>query len=70
VPHPGHVSLDVFDAAGRHIRTLVDGTLAASQHTVIWDGRNDTGAVAAAGVYLYQLEANGRSETRRMVMVK
>ncbi len=70
VPQAGHVSLDVFDAAGRHVRTLVNDTRAASQYTINWDGRNDTGAVAAAGVYLYRLEANGRSAIRRMVLIK
>ena len=70
VPQAGHVSLKIYDAAGRHVRTLVDDTRAASQYTVTWDGRRDTGAAAAAGVYLYKLEANGRSQTRRMVMVK
>ncbi len=70
VPQAGHASLEVYDTAGRHVRTLLDQSLAAGAHTVTWDGRNDTGAVAAAGVYLYKLEANGSSETRRMVMVK
>ena len=70
VPQAGPVSLQVYDAAGRHVRTLVDDARAAGAYTVTWDGRRDTGEAAAAGVYLYKLEANGSSETRRMVMVK
>ncbi len=70
VPQAGHVSLKVYDAAGRHVRTLVDDTRAAGQFAVTWDGRRDSGAAAAAGVYLYKLEANGSIQTRRMVMVR
>jgi hypothetical protein len=70
VPQAGHVSLKVYDAVGRHVRTLVDETRSASQYTVTWDGQRDSGAAAAAGVYLYKLEANGSSQARRMVLVK
>jgi PKD repeat protein len=68
--HPGHVSLEVYDAAGRHVRTLVDDTRAASEYTVTWNGKDDAGAAVAAGVYLYKLDANGDTQTKRMVLVK
>lgn len=70
VAHAGHVSLEIYDAAGRHVRTLVDDTRAADEHTVTWDGRDDTGAAVAAGVYLYRLQAGDDARTRRMVLVK
>ena len=46
----------VYDAAGRHVRTLVDDTRAASEYTVTWNGKDDAGAAVAAGVYLYKLQ--------------
>ncbi len=66
----GHVSLKVYDAAGRHVRTLVDDTRASSEYTVTWDGRDDHGAAVAAGVYLYKLQTSDETQTRRMVLVK
>lgn len=67
---PGHVSLRVYDAAGRHVRTLVDEPRAAAEHVVTWDGKNDNGAAVAAGVYLYKLQTDRDVQTRRMVLVK
>ncbi len=68
--HAGHVSLKIYDAAGRHVRTLVDDTRSPSEHTVTWDGKDDTGASVAAGVYLYKLQTKEDTQTRRMVLVK
>jgi PKD repeat protein len=68
--HAGHVSLKLYDAAGRCVRTLVDDTRSAEEHTVTWDGRDDAGAGVAAGVYLYKLQTDDDSQTRRMVLVK
>ena len=56
--------------AGRLVTTLVDGHRGSGGHAVIWDGRDDSGRMSAAGVYLYRLEAANDVETMRMVLVK
>ena len=67
---PGRVQLMVFDAAGRRVRTLVDEERAAGSHDVTFDGRDDAGAAIASGVYFYRLDADGFSQTRKMVLLK
>jgi hypothetical protein len=64
------VTLGVYDAHGRHIATLLEGTLPAGTRAVTWNGRTDTGAVAPSGVYLYRLVAGGQVSARRMVLLK
>ena len=66
----GAATLRVFDTQGRLVRTLVDGPLAAGEQRVVWDGADGDGHRAASGVYFYRLEAEGRSATRRMVLLK
>jgi hypothetical protein len=75
IPSAGNVSLKIFDTAGRHVRTLVDGPRTAGRYAEPWDGRDSTGRPVAAGVYLYRLQAageGGRSvdETRKMTLLK
>jgi len=67
----GPTIIEVYNIAGRVVRTLLNTELAAgaSGH-VVWDGTNDGGERCASGVYFYRLSAPGYTETRKMVMLK
>ena len=64
------VTLNVYNVAGRRIRSLIHGTMPAGVHHVGWDGRDDRGSTVAMGVYLVRLEAEGQSLARRLVMAR
>jgi cytochrome c peroxidase len=65
-----NVRLVVYDAMGRSVRRLVDGaTQLAGPYAVVWDGRDDGGRPAAAGVYFYRLESGGNAATARTVKI-
>ena len=65
------VNLAIYDVAGQLVRRLVAAEVtAAGRHEVVWNGRDITGRVVAAGVYFYRLDAGAYSETRRMTLVK
>ncbi len=66
----GPVRLEIFDVRGQKIRTLVDGTLPAGQHTRTWHGRTDRGGRVASGLYFYRLQGDGFQQTRKMVVVQ
>jgi hypothetical protein len=65
LPQATDVSLDVFNATGQHVATLVSGHLEAGEHTAEWDA---TGF--ASGIYMYRLKAGAYSGTRKMVLLK
>jgi hypothetical protein len=62
--------LEVFDAAGRHVRLIVDEGLGPGEHEAHWDGRNDRGEAVSSGVYFYRLDAGEFSQTRALVHVR
>jgi hypothetical protein len=64
------VELDVFNVTGQRIRTLVNGHQMVGEHTVTWDGTDQSGASVASGVYLYRLRAGDFVNTRKMVLMK
>ena len=50
------VSLQVFDASGRVVRTLASGRTTAGTYTTAWNGRDDTGRELARGIYFVRLK--------------
>jgi hypothetical protein len=68
---PVHVSLVVYDAAGAHVRTLVDRDVAPDGvQRVEWNGRDDRGNPVASGVYFYRLTAGDFTRTNKLVLLK
>lgn len=65
-----HACVSVHDAAGRHVRTLVDASREAGRHTVTWDGRDANGRTMASGVYLVRFVAGASVQTRSVTLVK
>jgi hypothetical protein len=65
IPKSEEVSLKIFNTLGQEITTLVQTKLSAGTHAILWDASDKPG-----GVYFYQLKAGGRTEVRKMVLVK
>ncbi|MFO7653439.1 MAG: right-handed parallel beta-helix repeat-containing protein [Candidatus Krumholzibacteriia bacterium] len=71
LPRATPVWLDVYDLSGRRVRTLRSGDVEGpGRHTATWDGCDDRRRAAAAGVYLYRLQAGGFVEIRRMALLR
>jgi len=71
LPRPATVELRIYSAQGRLVRTLLAGEQRGEgPHQCTWNGRDDTGRPAAAGVYLYRLRTGDHTESRRMVLVR
>lgn len=70
LPERAKVSARVFDAAGRQVRTLRDGTLDAARHRIVWDGRDDSGRVTATGVYFVEVQVDARTFHRKVVRLR
>jgi hypothetical protein len=64
------VTLKVYTLTGQVVKTLVDDILEPGRYSVIWDGSNVSGSDVASGVYIYRLETNNFSITRKMILVK
>ncbi|MDM7917326.1 MAG: MXAN_6640 family putative metalloprotease [Candidatus Eisenbacteria bacterium] len=68
--HSGPVRLDIVDASGRHIDTILDGTMSAGEHQVYWRGTDESGRSVATGVYFYSLQMEGEKAVRKMLLVE
>jgi hypothetical protein len=70
VAKAGMVNLKVYNTKGQLVKTLVSAHQLAGKHTIVWDGTNDAGNLAASGLYLYRLETGKYSSTKKMMMMK
>ena len=66
LPTSSHVSLAVFDVAGRKVATLADQLYGAGEHTLTWDA-----AGHASGVYFYRMATEGDVvQTQSMMLIR
>ncbi len=70
LPQAGPATLDIYNAAGQWLCTLVEGDLASGYHEVMWDARNAAGFNVASGVYLAVLKVRDLRQTRSMTLVR
>jgi len=70
LPVDSEVTLDLYDVAGRRIRSLVGGPLRAGRHEVAWDGQDDAGRNVASGTYFARLTAAGVSRVKSVTLVR
>lgn len=67
---PGRVRVTIFDLTGRRIRTLMDEDMAAGPHARTWPGDDDAGRRVASGTYTIRLQAGGRTDQRKVLLLK
>jgi flagellar hook capping protein FlgD len=70
LPRAGPATLEIVDAAGRRMRTLVSGAVAAGWHEVRWDLADDAGRRVGPGVYLVRLRTEAGALTRKLLVVR
>jgi len=70
LPHNASVQLKLYDVSGRLVRSLVNETMLAGEHSVRWAGRDDAGKSVASGTYFMRLVADGETSVKSMVLVR
>jgi hypothetical protein len=65
-----NVRMRIFDLRGRLVRTLIEGTRGPGRHSVQWDGRDDRGEMVGSSLYVYRLDAEGFSSTKKMAILR
>ena len=65
VPKSGYISLKVYDLLGQEVATIFSGNQKAGNYVATFDGSD-----LASGVYLYKLESDKVSITKKFVLMK
>ncbi len=62
--------LCVYDLAGRLVRTLHSGELAAGRHQIAWNGTDNRGRTVGSGVYFCRLRVGEFEACQRMTVLR
>jgi hypothetical protein len=69
-PKAGKVNLSIYNVKGQLVKTLVNDNFTAGEHTITWNGNDNNNDSVASGIYFYKLNANGKSEMKKMLLMK
>ena len=68
--HDSAVTIEVFDVAGRRVRSLDAGRLEAGASQLTFDAFDDRGHALPSGVYFYRVHANDATVTRKILIAR
>lgn len=69
LPRSQRVTADVYDLRGRRVKGILAGVLAAGAQRLSWDGQDQAGARAGAGVYLVEIAGEGWSQSAKLTLL-
>jgi len=68
------VSLNIYNVRGQKVKTLINDNMQAGYHSIIWDGRDESGKSVTSGVYFssFDAENDGSDYTsiKKMILLK
>ncbi len=70
LPERERVTVRIYSAAGRLVRTLVNAPMDAGRHALSWNGTDRAGGRVASGVYFVKCQAGAMSATRKVMFLK
>ncbi|MBN1351130.1 T9SS type A sorting domain-containing protein, partial [candidate division KSB1 bacterium] len=69
LPISTSVRIDILNILGQRIRTLVNGKQHKGNHSVAWDGNDDSGRHLSSGIYYYIFKADEYEQTAKMLLL-
>ncbi len=71
IPMDSKVDLVVYNLLGQEVTRIFDHKLMrAGAHEIVWDGKDELGNSVGTGLYVYRLNAAGKSAAQKMMLLK
>jgi hypothetical protein len=71
LPRQEKVTIKIFDLTGKEVKTLINKQfIRRGNHQVVWDGINNFGKEVSSGLYLYQIQTEHFSQTKKLLLIK
>ncbi len=70
LPAPSHIQIEIFDTAGRRIRTIVNASYDAGLHSTEWNGKSHSNVPVSSGIYFCRLKTDSQTQVIKMLLVR
>ncbi|MEA3288290.1 MAG: FlgD immunoglobulin-like domain containing protein [Candidatus Marinimicrobia bacterium] len=70
LPEAGYTSLNIFDAQGRLVNSLLNADLGQGKHEFSWYGTNASGKIVPSGIYFAVLRSGSDRSIIKLNMIK
>lgn len=70
LPEDCDVELTIYNIKGQLVKTLVNEIKPPGEHSIIWNGRDDSDKSVSSGIYFYKLKSDNFEKTRKMILLK
>lgn len=70
LPKDASCTLEVYNIRGQKVKTLINETRFAGNHSVVWTGLDDNGKPVSSGLYFYRLTTPNSIQTNKMLLLK
>jgi hypothetical protein len=70
LPKKADVRIVIYNMLGQVVRKVVNRSVDAGYHEVVWDGLNESGSRVSTGVYFYRMETDEFVKTHKIIMMK
>ena len=62
IPDESDIELMIYNIKGQKIKTLANEQYSKGEHSIVWNGDDDSGNLVRSGIYFYKLNVNGKTE--------
>jgi len=70
LPSDGNVTIEIYDAIGRKVATLLSEYRSAGYHSVTWLGKDEGGTAVASGVYFCRVQFGPKAAIQKMILLR
>lgn len=70
IPIDSKIKLAVYNILGEEVKTLTNNFMKAGYHEIIWNGYDENGNLLPSGIYVYRLESEKYTASRKMILIK
>ncbi|MCD4818463.1 MAG: T9SS type A sorting domain-containing protein, partial [Candidatus Cloacimonetes bacterium] len=65
-----NTELSIYNIKGQKVKTLVNDKLETGDHSIVWDGKDDSSKQVSSGIYFYKMKSGKYTATKKMILMK